>query len=407
MSNLLGFAYGEHFEGGSQRSLGYRLLAPAGPAPWGEEVELLARRLQAAPYPDIWPVTDLFCSALLADGQRLVALARYGLSDHTPSRRRGGFELIGVVGPATLEVPAALALYQWLRQRRAGTDDLYQLGEQFPLDRVLSAVPQATPHGDPVPVLPVRLWQDGAMLFAAIAPSDPDHHLRLLEQAAGTSWQWLPLVGPDFPLQTYAQRGPLVAWTPHLAGVALKLDRKMAEPAAAHPARRSRSRGVLSAVQTVLLLGLIGANLWFTLALYQRLTTTVPPANPSPGPAPERTSQAPPATVPDDGRDRFAVALADLLTERGGRSEWAGREGELVARYERLARSHKELKLADGNAKGKAAVAAVSLLAERSAERVEGMVRKALTDKGFSDKLMQAACEHVREQILAEGKDSP
>src|SRR5947209_164657 len=102
MSNLLGFAYGEHLEGGTRRSLGYRLLAPAEPAPWGPEVESLARRLQAAPYPDHWPATDLFCSVLLADGQRLVALARYGLSDHTPDRRRGGLELVGVVGPADL-----------------------------------------------------------------------------------------------------------------------------------------------------------------------------------------------------------------------------------------------------------------------------------------------------------------
>jgi hypothetical protein len=112
-------------------------------------------------------------------------------------------------------------------------------------------------------------------------------------------------------------------------------------------------------------------------------------------------------TAPDDGRDRFAAALADLLAERAGRSEWAGREGELLTRYEQLSRQHKDLKLAEGNTKGKAAVAAVSLLAERSADRVEGMVRKALANKGFSDKLVQAACEHVREQILAEGKDGP
>src|SRR5437764_1257776 len=76
---LHGFAYGEHWEGVPQRSLGYRLLAPPKPEPWAAEVEALARRLQAAPYPDHWPPTELFCSVRLADGERLIALARYGL----------------------------------------------------------------------------------------------------------------------------------------------------------------------------------------------------------------------------------------------------------------------------------------------------------------------------------------
>ncbi len=52
-------------------------------------------------------------------------------------------------------------------------------------------------------------------------------------------------------------------------------------------------------------------------------------------------------------------------------------------------------------------VAVVSVLAERRADRIEEQVRKALTDKGFSDRLIQAACEHVREQILKEIPDSP
>src|SRR6516165_11316388 len=117
--DLAGFAYGEDLEGVSLRSLGYRLLAPLRAEPWCGEVEALARRLQAAPYSDHWPACDLFCSVLLADGRRLVALARYGLADHTPSQRRGGLELIGLVGPAELDPAAALAIYRWLGQRRA------------------------------------------------------------------------------------------------------------------------------------------------------------------------------------------------------------------------------------------------------------------------------------------------
>ena len=72
----IGFTYGEDVEGlggAPGRSLGFRLLAPAGPQPWGAEVEALARRLQAAPYPDHWPATDLFCSVLLSEGQRMLA----------------------------------------------------------------------------------------------------------------------------------------------------------------------------------------------------------------------------------------------------------------------------------------------------------------------------------------------
>src|SRR6516225_1963263 len=78
---LQGFAYGECLDDLPQRSLGFRLLAPAEPEPWCPEVEALARLLQTAPYPDHWPPADLFCSVLLADGRRVVAVARYGLCD--------------------------------------------------------------------------------------------------------------------------------------------------------------------------------------------------------------------------------------------------------------------------------------------------------------------------------------
>src|SRR5581483_9185855 len=144
-THLHGFAYGEHLEGVSERSLGYRLLAPAEPQPWSAEVEGLARRLQTAPYPEHWPPTDLFCSVLLSDGQRLIAVARYGLADHTPSHRRGGLELIGVVGPADIDVPRALAVYRWLRQRRAHADDLHALAGRFALDEVLAQAEPAPP----------------------------------------------------------------------------------------------------------------------------------------------------------------------------------------------------------------------------------------------------------------------
>jgi hypothetical protein len=394
--DLAGFAYGEDLEGVSLRSLGYRLLAPLRTEPWCGEVEALARRLQAAPYSDHWPATDLFCSVLLADGRRLVALARYGLADRTPSQRRGGLELIGVVAPAALDVRSSLAIYHWLRKRRDDVDDLHQLGGHFSLTEIVAGVEPPPPNADPIPVLPVRLWQEGALLFAASTPSDPDHRLRLLEQGAGTSWQWLPLVGPDFPLQTYAQRGPLIAWTPHLAGIALKLDRKTTETPAAQPARSSRGLRIALMGLIPLLIGLLAANLWSTLALHRSLAA-IPISAP---PVKEETKQ--PTKADDAGRERFVAALHRLLIEQGGSREWDAEKSRLMSRYERLVRTHKDLQVRDSDANGKIAVAAISFLAERNADRIEAEVRKALANKGFSDKLIQVACEHVREQFVKE-----
>jgi hypothetical protein len=221
---------------------------------------------------------------LLADGSRVIALARYGLADHTPSHRRGGLELVGVVGPGSLGVSSALAVYYWLRRRRMGASDLHSLGGRHLLADVLTDVPPMPPPADSVPVLPIRLWQEGAFLFAASVPSEPDHRLGLLEQGATGTWQWLPLVGPDFPLQTYAQRGPLVAWTAHLTGVAVKLDRKPAEDH--FPWSRGRRRGLLVAA-VILLVLLQTVNLWATLTLAQRLSSSNPPAS---TPAPVKTS---------------------------------------------------------------------------------------------------------------------
>jgi hypothetical protein len=399
-ADLTGFAYGEDVESVSLRSLGYRLLAPRQTEPWCDEVEVLARRLQAAPYSDHWPPTDLFCSVLLADGRRVVALARYGLADHTPSQRRGGLELIGVVATAGLDVRSALSIYHWLQKRRASADDLHRLGGQFSLPEALEKSDPSLPNADPIPVMPVRLWQEGALLFAASTPADPDHRLRLLEQGAGASWQWLPLVGPDFPLQTYAQRGPLIAWTPHLAGVALKLDRKTTETAAAQPTRPPRW---LRAALVSLLLLLLGANLWSTLVLHRALSTTQAPAvatSENSTPPPSGNKQTVPAN--DASRERFVVALHELLVKQGRGEEWDTRQSQLLGRYDRLVRMYPDLQVRDGNVKGKATVAALGVLAERSAERIEEEVRKALSNKGFSDRLIKAACDHVHEQFVAE-----
>lgn len=396
--DLAGFAYGEDVESVSLRSLGYRLLAPRRAEPWCGEVEALARRLQAAPYSDHWPPTDLFCSVLLSDGHRVVALARYGLADRTPSQRRGGLELIGVIAPANLEVRSALAIYQWLTERRESVDDLHQLDGHFSLAETLASAAAPPPNTDPIPVLPVRLWQEGAFLFAASTPSEPDRRLSLLEQVADGSWQWLPLVGADFPLHTFAQRGPLIAWTPHLAGVALKLDHKSSETSVVRPTRAGRGARLTALGLLLFFIGLSAANLWSTLALHRAL-----PAPTGEGRKVEAEVNNSPANLSAPNRDgehnRLIAALHELLMEQGGNHEWETQKNWLLGRYEQLARSHKDLRLPHGNERDRLTIALISVLAERSADRIENEVRKALTNKGFSDRLIQAACEHVREQF--------
>src|SRR5205085_7343980 len=120
---------------------------------------------------------------------------------------------------------------------------------------------------------PIRSAQERAWLLAATAPTDPDQRLGMLQEETDTNWQWLPLVGADFPLETYAQRGALIAWTPHVAGLALKVERKSGEGT-----RRSSERGRL--VRTMIgvsLILLLIANLWATLAVYRRAPTAGAP----------------------------------------------------------------------------------------------------------------------------------
>jgi hypothetical protein len=406
-AELHSFAFGEHLDALSERSLGYRLLAPAEPLPWSAEVESLARHLQNAPYPDHWPAAELFCSVILATGQRLVAVARYGLADHTPGHRRGGLELIGVVGPADLDVARARSIYEWLKQRRAKIQDLHGLGGVVPLSEAAAAPAPPLAPPDPTPVLPVRLWQAGALLFAATTPSDPDHRLNLLEQGAAGAWQWLPLVGADFPVTLYARRGPLVAWTPHLAGVALRLDNQPAT-APAPPTRPVRSPlAAVGLLLLLLLMGLVAWNLAATLALSRQLAALGErsadrnPAAAAPLTAATSLERQGAGTA---SRDRFARALYALLQERGGRQDLAADRPALLARYERLAHDNRDLRLDESDDDGKVAVAAVSVLAQRSPDRVEDLVRQALAGKGFDPHLVQVACDLVREQLNADLK---
>jgi hypothetical protein len=388
---LAGFAFGEYLEGAAQRSLGFRLLAPTEAEPWTAEVEALARRLQAAPYPDSWPPADLFCSVLLADGQRLIAVARYGLTDHTPSRRRGGLELLGVVGPGNLGVSSALAVYRWLRRQRSESHDLRTFGGRHPLAEIISSAAALPAAPESRPALPIRLWHEGTLLFAATTPTDPDDRLVLLEQGAGSDWQWLPLVGADFPLETYAGRGPLIAWSPPVGGVALKHGHRSA-------ARADRRRQILQAVLGTVLALLLAANLWATLA-----APKPPPAAKSEEVAhePAPKTVAPSAPRPEEiSREQFARALYHLLKKEHATQGWT--ENQLIDRYQQAVSEDPRLRATDAEAK--AAVGAVSVLARHSPSRIEADVREALTGRGYDPELVNLACKRVHEQLTAKGR---
>src|SRR5439155_22172859 len=175
----------------------------------------------------------------------------------------------------------------------------------------LTAAPPCPPP-ESAPVLPVRPWQEGVLLFAATSPSGPDNRLGLLAQEGGCAWQWLPLCGADFPLQTYAQRGPLVAWTPHQTSVAVKFDRKPAEEA---PRQGPRRRGLLAGLAVVFLV-LMAGNLWALLTLPGRLVSERPAASAERKHAPEpRPAPAVSASDKDEAREKLALALRKLLGE--------------------------------------------------------------------------------------------
>src|SRR5262249_10381370 len=154
-----------------------------------------------------------------------------------------------------------------------------------------------------------------------------------------------------FPLPTYAQRGPLVAWTPHLTGVAVKVDPKQPESAAS-AATWQRRASVGGLVGLGVLLALMVANLWATLAAGSRLATAPPPTPDTQRDQTARQSQATnPAPAPDESRERFAEALHDVLLERMGTREWEQGRTHFLAEYDRLVKKHPDLRLKESNTK--------------------------------------------------------
>ena len=87
--------------------------------------------------------------------------------------------------------------------------------------------------------------------------------------------------------------------------------------------------------------------------------------------------------------------------------EWDQLQPHLVAAYERAARQRPDLELKESNVKGKEAVGALLILAERGPSRMEEVVRLALSDRGYDPALVKLAAERVRQQLLDDLKKGP
>jgi hypothetical protein len=214
--------------------------------------------------------------------------------------------------------------------------------------------------------------------------------LSLLEQGPGENWQWLPLIGEDFPVQSFAQRGPVVAWTPHLAGVAVKLDRKPD----GHPVVLGGRVRALAGILSVLLVLLLAGNLWALLSLGAGGFKF------GAGPAGDL------AQPRDESQERLAAALLALILEQGNWPDVDQTQKQFIGQYDHLILRHPELRLREPN--GKAAIGGVGVLLlhrKRNADQVKKLIEKALSDKEFNDKISKSIADKVYQQLLTETKD--
>jgi hypothetical protein len=211
----------------------------------------------------------------------------------------------------------------------------------------------------------------------------------LLEQTTDESWQWLPLIGADFPLATYGQRGPLVAWMPSGAGAAVKPVGTVAERPV--PAM-SRSLVALACLGVAIVL-LLGANLWAALDARKLALAAMEAAGRS-----QPTGGSSAAAGPDPSRERFAEALYRLVQKEGIQRDW--RPEQMAAQYERLTAIDPDLRVT--TPEGQLAVGSVSLLARRGPTQIEQSIREALANRGYDPRLIELACQRVHERLTSD-----
>jgi hypothetical protein len=268
-------------------------------------------------------------------------------------------------------------------------DGLYSLTE------IIAQVPEPAASGETAPLLPVRLWQEGTLLFAAMTPTDPDDRLVLLERGTGSAWQWLPLVGSDFPLPTYAERGPLIAWSPPLAGGPPKRDHKPVEAVS-----RSRLRHRIRVALVWGLLLLLVGNLWATLTARKQALPT-PSAEVPPEPI-VKSSPSPARTTEVSTRDQLTEILTRLLEKQHATQGWT--QNQLLDRYQHLETEDAHFRVSDS--REKAVLGAIVLLSRRNPQRIEAAVRKVLDGRGYDPELVNLVCRRIQEQLAAEAQDT-
>jgi hypothetical protein len=276
------------------------------------------------------------------------------------------------------------------------TGDLAALGGPVELATVLADAPTPLPVAESPPALPIRLWQDGALLFSAATPGDPDLRLGLLDQATSPNWQWLPLTGPDFPIALYARRGPLVAWTVPVAGVAWRYDQPNAAPAAAAPAGGGRAGWILAAALAALLVG----NLVALRVLDRRLERVeglaATPTVVAPAPAPE---VRPPGPADEKRDEELAIALFRYLKKRGCIPE--GSQPQLAQQYELLAAQDDALRVSSPEAR--AALGAVAQLTKRTPAQIRATIQDvAGSSRGLDPDVVKLIAQRVYDRLSDE-----
>jgi hypothetical protein len=301
-----------------------------------------------------------------------------------------------VIGPPSINVTASLAIYHWLRQRRSATaiSEVRSLGGKFELMTLLAEAPTPPVLAESVPVMPVRLWQDGALLFAATQATDPDQRLGMLEQTVSDRWQWLPLIGNDFPISQFAQRGPLIAWTPHLSGVAVKVDH------AANPLSHSaipRARGIVTLVLVGLGVILLGANLWATLRLTEWMSRSPRVPEPITKLEPDERTEPKPNRESEADLETVARQLHLYFLDQGVFREH--REGQLVQQYEKLNRKNDFFRVKSTEAK-LALGAMVELTSRRSPAQIEALIRSSSQGKGLDEEVVNLIAQRVYQKLV-------
>src|SRR5262249_21744520 len=105
-------------------------------------------------------------------------------------------------------------------------------------------------------------------------------------------------------------------------------------------------------------------------------------------------------------RDEFIQALSRLLLSEGGPAELKRIEPQFRERYKALAARDRHLRQDKPEAQG--LVGVVSVLAQRSADRIGELIRQTFANnKGCDADLIELICKRVRERLALDAGKAP